>query len=166
MGKDIHALTNSSGTGDTPPRATLSAPEALAEWLLAQEAGAKQSSDELAAAGERAYLRLRARLAVLLGATGFDALWARATHVAQQKLRARGDAAAAGALSPDAYGLHDVVHGHDAAMHQQVLLVAFTSFIRLLFTFIGEELGTRFIRQLWPDLPADTRDSQAEEATP
>jgi hypothetical protein len=45
------------------------------------------------------------------------------------------------------------------------LEVAFASFITLLFTFIGEELSLRFIRQIWPDLPPDAAESRAEGAT-
>ena len=52
------------------------------------------------------------------------------------------------------------MRGRDAAVVQQNLAVAFASFITLLFTFIGEELGFRFIRQIWPDLPPDAAESR------
>jgi hypothetical protein len=140
----------------------------LARRLLAYEAGEKKRPEELAAAGERAYLRLRERLAVLLGATGFDALWARAMHLAQPKFRS-GDATATEESFPTraspAYGLHTAVGGRDSAAVHHNLVAAFASFITLLFTFIGEELGFRFIRQIWPDLPPDAAVSRAEEAT-
>jgi hypothetical protein len=35
----------------------------------------------------------------------------------------------------------------------------------LLFTFIGEELGFYFIRQIWPDLPPDMAASHTEGDT-
>jgi hypothetical protein len=120
------------------------------------------SPEALAAAGERLYLRLRAHLAVLFGATGFDALWARAIHIALRDLRPVDAPAAAAPTS--AYGLHAAVRGRDAAAVQQTLLAAFTSFISLLFTFIGEELGAHLIHQLWPDLPPDVAGSRAEES--
>lgn len=143
----------------TPP-----APEELARWLLAAEAGETTSPEEAAAVGERAYLRLRERLAVLLGPTGFDALWARAMHLAQQKFRSGGDAAAEGSLPTRTYGVHAAMRGRDSAAVQHNLVVAFASFITLLFTFIGEELGFRFIRQIWPDRPLDAADSRTKEA--
>jgi hypothetical protein len=140
----------------------------LARRLLAIEAGEKPSSEEFAAAGERVYLRLHERLAVLLGATGFDALWARAMHLAQPTFRARDDAAAEIESFPRrrrADGLHDAVHGRDSDAVQQNLVAVFARFITLLFTFIGAELSLRFIRQIWPDLPPDAAALRAEEAT-
>jgi hypothetical protein len=144
------------------------APAELARRLLAYEAGEKKSPEELAAAGERAYLRLRERLAVLLGATGFDALWARALHLAQPKFHS-GDSAATEESFPThtsrAYGLHAAVGGRDSAAVHHNLVATFASFITLLFTFIGEELGFRFIRQIWPDLPPNAAASRADGAT-
>jgi len=69
----------------TPP-----APERLARRLLAYEAGADQTSEELAAAAERTYDRLRARLTVFLGPHGFDSLWARAMLLAGRQLHEGG----------------------------------------------------------------------------
>jgi hypothetical protein len=161
-------LTSSAGPEADARRPTPPTPEALARRLLAYEAGAKNSPEELAAAGERAYLRLRERLAVLLGATGFDALWARAMHLAQRKFHSGNDTAAEESFptrASHAYGLHAAVRGRDSAVVQDNLVVAFASFIRLLFTFIGEELGLHFIRQIWPDLPPDAAESCAEGAT-
>jgi hypothetical protein len=162
-------LTSSADKGKDAQPPTPSDPEALARRLFAFEAGEKQSPEELAAAGERAYLQLRARLAVLLGATGFDALWARAIHLAQPKFHPGDDTAAQESFpthASRAYGLHAAVRGHDSAAVQHNLVAVFASFITLLFTFIGEELGFRFIRQIWPDLPPDAAASPAEEATP
>jgi hypothetical protein len=145
---------------------TRSAPVALARWLLADEIGEQQSLDAIVAAGERAYLQMRERLAVLLGATGFDALWARAIHVAQREFWAAGDTAAAEVFPTHTGQFQAAVRGHDAATVQHNLVVVFASFITLLFTFIGEELGLRFLRQIWPNLPPDTAESQAKGATP
>ena len=141
-------------------------PEALARWLLAAEAGEPANSEALAAAGEHIYLRLRVRLAVLLGSTGFDALWARAMHLAQPAFCAEDDTAVAESLSVRTSGLHAIVYRRDSALGERNLVLAFASFITLLYTFIGAELGFRFIRQLWPDLPPDAAESQADRATP
>jgi hypothetical protein len=163
------ALTSSAGKGENSQRPPPAAPEAVARRLLAYEAGVKTSSEELAAAGEHAYLLLRERLALVLGTAGFDALWARAMHLAQPKFRSMDDTAAQKESFPTqasrAYGLHAAVHGRNSDAVQHNLVAAFASFIALLFTFIGEELGLRFIRQIWPDLPPDAAASRAEEAT-
>jgi hypothetical protein len=151
---------NAENSRHLPP-----ASAALARQLLVAEAGQNTSPEALAAAGERIYLQLRARLAVLLGATGFDALWARALHLAQPTFRSGDDTAEADALPSSASGLHAAVRGRTAAAVQHNLEAALASVITLLFTFIGEELGFRFIRQIWTDLPPDAAASRAEEAT-
>jgi hypothetical protein len=160
-----HPLMSSDGIGaDTRPP-TPPAPEELARSLLAYEAGEETGSEEIAAAGERVYLRLRGRLAVLLGSTGFDALWARAMHLAQRESHPAGDSVAEEALRMRVYGLPAVVRGRDSAGVHHNLVVALTSFITLLFTFIGEELGFYFIRQIWPDLSPDAAESHTEGDT-
>ena len=158
-------MTSSAGKAEESRRPIPPAPEELARQLLAYEASEKQSPEELAAAGERAYLRLRERLAVLLGPTGFDALWARAVHLAQPKFRSDDTTAAEESVPMHGYGLHAAVRGRASAVGQHNLVVAFASFITLLFTFIGEELSLRFIGQIWPDLPPDAAESPVEGAT-
>ena len=155
-------MTSSTSPGNDTLRPTLPAAEGLAEWLLATEFGEQKSPEELLAAGERAYLRLRAHLAGLLGQTGFDALWARAMRLAQQKFSTGEGTTAVQAVPFRNSGLLAVVHGRNAVVIQQNLVVVFTSFIALLFTFIGQELGGRFIRQIWPDLSKDSTNSHAE----
>src|SRR5687768_4687548 len=156
---------SSDGTGaDTRPP-TPPAPKELARALLAYEAGEETGPEEIAAAGERVYLQLRGRLAVLLGSTGFDALWARAMHLAQRESHPAGDSVAEEALRMRVYGLPAVVRGRDSAVVHHHLVVALTSFITLLFTFIGEELGFYFIRQIWPNLPPDMAASHTQGDT-
>jgi hypothetical protein len=159
-------LTSSAGKAEDPRQPTAPAPEALARRLLAYQAGEKTSPEELVAAGESVYLWLRERLAVLFGSAGFEALWARAMHLAQPKFRPTNDTAGDDAFLTEAlraYGLRAAVIGRDSEAVQHNLVVAFASFISLLFTFIGAELGFRFIRQIWPDLPPDAAASPAEE---
>ena len=87
-------------------------------------------------------------------------------HLAQPTFRSGDDTAAEDALPSSASGLHAAVRGRDAAAIQHNLVVALTSMITLLFTFIGGELGFHFIRQIWPDLLPDTAESPREGATP
>ena len=144
----------------TPP-----APTELARHLLTDEAGERQSPEELAAAAARAYERLRERLTVFLGQQGFDSLWARAMYLAHRQFRAWDEIA--GEKSSDTLppGLHAAASGRGSAETREILIAAFASFIALLFTFIGEELGFRLIRQLWPDLPPGEADANTEGAT-
>lgn len=162
-------MTSSAGKGADTQRPTLAAPEAIAHWLLAAEAGKHNDPEQVADAGERVYHRLRTHLAVLLGTIGFDALWARAIHLAQPRFRVGDDGAMVESFTTRAshvYGLHAAVRGGDSVAVQHNLEVALASFITLLFTFIGAELSLRFIRQLWPDLPLDAVDSRTDGATP
>ena len=80
-------MKGSSGPEEDTQQLTQSPSEALARRLLTIEVGEKTSAEEFAAAGERVYLRLREHLAVLLGVTGFDALWARSMQLAQPTFR-------------------------------------------------------------------------------
>jgi hypothetical protein len=64
-----------------------------------------------------------------------------------------------------AYGLHTAVAGRDADAVQHNMVAVFASFITLLCTFIGDELGLQFIRQIWPNLPPDAAAPRAGEAT-
>ena len=160
---------SSAGKGDDLQEPRPAAPVVVAHWLLATEAGRHTDPEELAAVGERIYHRLHTHLMVLFGTSGFDALWARAMHLAQPNFRAGDDTAAAESFPTrvsHAYGLYAAVRGHAPAIVQHNLVVAFASFITLLFTFIGAELSLRFIRQLWPDLPPDLAASRTEEGTP
>jgi hypothetical protein len=45
--------------------------------------------------------------------------------------------------------------GRPADEIHSVVAAAFTSFIGLLFTFVGAELGFRLLYQVWPELPLD-----------
>jgi hypothetical protein len=162
-------LTSSAGKRDDPQEPTPAVTEALARRLLAAEAGEATSPEALATAGERAYHRLRERLALVLGTNGFDALWARAMRLAQPNFRPADDTAAEESFPTHvsrADGLQAAVGGRDSDAIQHNLVVVFASFITLLCTFIGEELSLRFIRQLWPDLPPDLAASRTEEGTP
>ena len=57
------------------------------------------------------------------------------------------------------------MRGADTAETNTRLLAAFANFLALLFSFIGEDLGTRLIYTAWPDLSLDAADQPAEGAT-
>jgi hypothetical protein len=138
--------------------------EALARRLLTHEVGEHPSPEAVGAVAARAYVRLQERLSVVLGPHGFDALWARAMLLSRQQLHAAGIAGGI-ALQTPPHGLQAAVRGLDSAEAFDVLTTAFATFITLLFTFIGANLGFRLLRQAWPELPLDEA-TQTGEATP
>ncbi len=128
----------------------LATPEDVTHWLLAVEGD--QSPAAFMATAEAVHTRLRTRLSVFISQSGFDAIWARAVSQA-----ARSGAGGAGedALMLRAPGWSDVLSGRTPDEMRSVVAAAFTSFIGLLFTFVGAELGFRLLYQVWPELPLD-----------
>jgi len=139
--------------------------EALAQQLLAYESSVHPRADELPTVARHIYDRLRVRLSVFLGDVGFDALWERALSMARRAVRSANEAPGehAETLPP---GLSVALAGRDAAEAQSVLVAAFASFFALLFSFIGEDISLRLIRQMWPDLRFDAADAPGERSKP
>ncbi len=150
---------------DNRASATLAPPlaEQFARRLLRAAATNALSPDDLTVLAATTYARLRIRLAVFLGDQGFAALWWRAIQLTRRAFPTWDDATG-NARSPDNLppGFHGAVSGGDAAETHAHLLAVFTNFLALLFTFIGEDLGTRLIAQDWPDLLPDAADPQTE----
>ncbi len=125
-------------------------PADLGRWLLSHEAVENESPAALVAAADHAHARLRASLSVFLGQAGFDSLWARAQSLAQPSIASVGDSVAREAAHRlGALGWSATLNGRSVDETRDVVLAAFTSFITLLFTFIGAELGARLIYQAW-----------------
>jgi hypothetical protein len=134
---------------------------AIAQWLLTSETGTTANPHEVMAAFERVRLRLRTGLTVFLGPTGFDSLWARALYLAQ---RTSSWGASVGVDLP-IQDLRAALDGRDAIEVHAILVASLTSFIALLFTFVGEDLGSRLIHQVWPELPPDATDISTGDIT-
>ncbi len=138
------------------PEASLPARD-LARRALLQEAGEHTAPATLAEAAERAYARLGRRLAVLIGATGYTVLAARALRLAQAEIPAlEGVAVDAGAET----GLNGLrafaLASGDATAAADGLVALLARIVDLLITFIGEDLALRLVRDAWPE-PADDR---------
>lgn len=137
-------------------------PEKLARRLLPYEAD--QTSEELAAAAEHIYVRLREHLIVFLGPHGFDSLWARAMVLAGHHLHVAGSTP--GTTIPGVLpGLQASGRESNSSAVYDLLIAAFTSFIALLFTFIGADLGFRLLRLIWTELARDAPDTQTGDVT-
>ena len=132
----------------TPP-----VPQALAHDLLRLVAAGDESPGALVTAAEHVHARLRAGLSVFFGQTGFNSLWGRALSLAAPSMA--GGAAMAAAAPRVPGGWAAALEDHTAAETRAVLLAVFTSFIALLFTFVGTDVGSRLLYQVLPELPLD-----------
>ena len=127
-------------------------PEALAHWLLRHAVAGDESLAALVAAAAACHGRLRAGLSVYFGQVGFDALWARAMALVPRS--------GLGGMGVDAVMLRaadwpNALSGRTPDEMRSIVVAALTSFISLLFTFVGVEVGARLLHQVWPELPLD-----------
>lgn len=140
----------------------LPASPAIARWLLAHEAGGQPDGAALIAAAAEIHRQLRTSLQLVLGQTGFDSLWSRAMFLAEQSLPvpAQPREVDSLALLPGLRARSSTL-AHDQI--ESVLLAALSSFIGLLWMFVGAELGMRLIQQIWPDyVPVRADDDTGE----
>jgi hypothetical protein len=142
---------------------TLSTPEALAHLLLRHTVEGDQSPAAFVAMAESVHGRLRVGLSVFVGQSGFDAIWARAVS---QVSRSEAGGAGEDALVLRAPGWPEALRGRTPEEMRSVIVAAFTSFISLLFTFVGAELGFRLLYQVWPELPMDLPGTPTGDVTP
>ncbi len=131
-------------------------------------------------ATEKAFRKLRGRLARLLGQEGFDSLLRRALYLAALEYTflenvtvevSPGSPNESRQLSTSHLkGLREGIQGRDRAEVRASLDTLLGSFIWLLSTFIGEDFAFRQLRRIWPEiLPLSTGDrvgSGPEEARP
>ena len=145
--------------------AVMPAQRDLALWLLGEEMGDGPESEALLDAAERACQKLCRRLARLVTVAGYQALLARALHLARREFSFL-DGVRAGATEDACFdGLRAKAEGIDPAMLRAALTTVLANVIGLLTTFIGEDLALRLVRDVWPDAPfGGTSPTHAEEA--
>jgi len=136
------------------------APEELAHTLLNHVVG----NDEILAGAESAHARLRADMSTFFGQAGFDALWARAVSLASRS-GSGGAGVGKDGLRLGAPDWPAVLSGRRPDEVRSVVVATFTSFIDLLFTFVGAELGSRLLHQVWPELPLDEPSTSTGDVT-
>ena len=113
-----------------------------------------------AKAAARAYQKLHARLAPLIGSAGYRALFFRSLKAAKRTgfTFLEGDAADPAADLGQQLG--DSLHGREPGEAAEAAAVVFASFFGLLTTFIGDRLTRQVLRGAWPEmtgsLPAET----------
>ncbi len=128
-------------------------PEDLAHWLLRHAVEGDESPAAFVATAESVHGRLRAGLSVFVGQSGFDSIWARAVS---QVSRSMAGGAGEDALMLRAPGWSNALSARTSDEMCSIVVAAFTRFIGLLFTFVGAELGSRLLFQVWPELPLET----------
>ena len=139
-------------------------PERLSDFarrLLRHEAETAGHADEIAVGFESACRALHDRLAPLISSSGVHTLLARALKLAARdfpflasvSISFNGDCA----LS----GLAGATEKRDPAEIADGLTAALAHFMWLLVIFIGENLGLRKVREIWPEVPLDSVNSSS-----
>jgi hypothetical protein len=135
----------------------------FAERLLRHEAEEADTTTGLAAGLQRICHALNVRLSPLISSSGFQALFARALRLATRdfpflttvQLSVNGDCTLSGL--PGALAGRTPVEGREA------LTAVLAQFIWLLVIFIGENLGLRKVREVWPEVPFGRNHSSGAE---
>jgi hypothetical protein len=136
----------------------------FARRLLLHEAGNGRSARDRADALERVCQALHGRLAPLVSSAGFDALVARAAKLASREFPFL--AAVNGPIGTNCSieGLRQAVEGRGPQEVADALVAILANLIWLLVIFIGENLGLRKVREVWPDVPLTMPGSSSEKA--
>jgi hypothetical protein len=141
----------------------------LASRLLSSEdvvASPASRGDEVEAT-EKAFRKLRGRLARLLGQEGFDSLLRRALYLEVSQSSPNESRQLS---TSHLKGLRECIQGQDQAEVRASLDAVLGSFIWLLETFIGEDLAFRQLRRIWPEISlhsaGDQGGSGPEEVRP
>jgi hypothetical protein len=122
----------------------------IARRILEQEAGGSTERAASAAAVEAACRRLRDHLIDLLGSGGVSALLRRALYLAQREQPLLAGAAASGEGSECFTGLAESLAGRTEAEAEAAAAAVVTHMLELLVMLLGEELGMKPVRKLWP----------------
>jgi hypothetical protein len=145
-----------------------SPPPALAEFarrLVQHEAERVGRPHDLAAGLQSTCEALHARLSPLISALGFQTLFARAITLAAREfpslstvsvIAGESDCALSGLAPPE-----EAPTTEDGADDAGVAVLA--HFLALVVLFIGEDLGLRTIRDVWPHVPFDRSASSGVE---
>ena len=135
----------------------------LARWLLAQEAAACKPSEAEPQAAMCICVceKLREPLSTLAGAEGYKALISRALTLVKRDAPALVpvQVGEGGALKMTGAALPE--READEALKGGAELVA--QLLGLLVTFIGEDLTLRLVRDVWPDAPYKSVESETEK---
>jgi hypothetical protein len=136
-------------------------PERLSEFarrLLRHEAERAGGADDVVASFQRVFSALHDRLAPLISSSGYQTLFARALKLAARDfpfvagVSIHGDGSLSGLQAAYTRNPSEVADAFTAVL---------AHFIWLLVIFIGENLGLRKVREVWPEVPLDGADSSS-----
>ncbi len=134
----------------------------LARQIVRHEMQGRNGLDEVVAAGEQTWERLRQRLVGLIGTIGFDALASRAVRLAAADVPwlsdVRVDAVTDGGLG----GLRDAVEGRESAEVVEGLMSLLATFLTVLTRLIRFDLVLRLVSEEWIELRLDAEELYAE----
>jgi hypothetical protein len=131
----------------TPPSPTL---VELARRIVEQEAGGSPDPAASAAAVETASQRLKDHLVDLLGSGGVHAWLRRALHLAQREQPLLAGVAVSGESAACFTGLTESLAASTDEDATAAATTVVTHMLDLLVMLLGEELGMKPIRKLWP----------------
>jgi hypothetical protein len=133
----------------------------FARRLLRCEAEKGDASAGPAEAFDRACGALHDRLAPLISSSGFQALMGRALQLASRDFPFLAAVTVVPRLGCSLAGMPQAVQGRAPEEVTEALTAVLAQFIWLLVVFIGENLGLRKVREVWPEVPFDRTDSPA-----
>ena len=122
----------------------------LALRIVEQERGESPNAAVSVAAVESACQHLRDQLVDLLGAGGIDAMLRRALHLAQREQPRLAGVAVSGEPAGCFTGLAESLAGGTDEEAIAAATTILTHMLDLLVMLLGEELGMKPIRKLWP----------------
>ncbi|MFN0070911.1 MAG: hypothetical protein ACKVVP_05410 [Chloroflexota bacterium] len=138
----------------------------LARWLLMHELDGPESTAALPEAAERVCQKLCQRLAALVTVAGSQALLGRAIYLATADSPFLVGVRVGNLQDACLDGLSEHIQAREPGVAAHGLLTIVARLIGLLFTFIGEDLAMRLMRDVWPGIPSIEADFSSGETTP
>jgi hypothetical protein len=134
-------------------------PERLTDFahrLLRHEAESAGDVHQIAIAFERACRALHERLAPLISSTGFHTLIARALKLAARDFPFLASVSISTNDGCALTGLAGASEKRDSPEVADAFTTALAHFMWLLVIFIGENMGLRKMREIWPEVQLDS----------
>lgn len=132
----------------------------LARRIVEREAGGSPDGAASVAGVERACQKLKNHLVDLLGSVGVSALLTRALHLAQRENPFLAGIAVNGEPGTCFTGLEESLAARTDEEATAAAATVLTHVLDLLVVMLGEELGMKPIRKLWPQ---ETSDKEIDE---
>ena len=136
----------------------------LARWLLAREIAGRHEPTDLVGAADTACQKLSGRVARLVTFVAWQALLARALHLARREFPFLEGVRPGSSPTLGLEGLAEHVQGVEPAQAREGLAMVLANVLGLLATFVGDEITLRLVRDAWPDARLSGAEARAEEA--